>query len=112
MRFAVPDFSLWCNNYMSDNVDFFDWYRKTYLGDNLLRYKTKAAVFMGMLYNWGHKMSYDFETLLLLLNDAGFKHTQRIDWGKSGRISNIGSIEDLNPRRFESLVIECLKDAA
>ncbi|MFN5854789.1 MAG: hypothetical protein ACK456_02625 [Pseudanabaenaceae cyanobacterium] len=31
MRFAVPDFALWCNNYISGKMEFFNWYREAYL---------------------------------------------------------------------------------
>jgi len=110
MRFAVPDFRLWCTNYLSEKNDFFDWYRQAYLSGNKVHYKTNASVFMGMLYNWGHKMAYDYESLSVLLNDAGFTNIRRAEWGVSDNISDILSVEGpTSQRRFESLVIECAK---
>jgi hypothetical protein len=113
MRFAVPDFELWCTNYVSGKNDFFDWYRQAHLADDKARYKTNAAVFTGMLYNWGHKMAYDFESLAALLNDAGFTNVRRAEWGISGHIPDILTVEGpASPRRRESLVIECTKAVA
>ena len=110
MRFAVPDLNLWCTNYLSDRSEFFDWYRATYLANDKERYKTKASVFMGMLYNWGHRISYDFETISTVLHDAGFRQVSRMQWGSSTRVANIQTLEShSNLRRIESLVIECLK---
>jgi predicted SAM-dependent methyltransferase len=58
MRFALPDFELWCANYVSGNSVFFHWYRSAHLRNNSMRYKTNALVFMGSLYNWGHKLDF------------------------------------------------------
>jgi predicted SAM-dependent methyltransferase len=113
MRFAVPDLKLWCTNYLSQKNEFFDWYREAYLENNKVRYRTNAAVFMGMLYNWGHKMAYDYESLLALLSDAGFTNVRRAEWGLSEKIPSILSVEGpTSPRRLESLVIECNKGGA
>ena len=109
MRFALPNFQLWAENYLSNNTEFFNWYRSTYLGSDVSRFRTNASVFTAMLYNWGHRNSYDFETLTHLLEDAGFTNVQRVDWGVSDKIPAMETIEDQNPRRFESLVIECIK---
>lgn len=109
MRFALPDFGLWCENYISNNVAFFDWYRKAYLNNDVSRFKTNAAVFTAMLYNWGHRNSYDFQTLSALLHAAGFSDVRQVAWGVSDRIPLMELIEDQNPRQMESLVIECVK---
>ena len=110
MRFAVPDFRLWCTNYLTGKNDFFDWYRQTYLADNKVRYKTNASVFMGMLYNWGHRMAYDYESLSVLLTRAGFANVKHAEWGTSDNIPEISSVESATShRRLESLVIECTK---
>jgi predicted SAM-dependent methyltransferase len=109
MRFAVPDFNLWCSNYISGNTKFFNWYRNAYLDDNP-HYKTNAQVFMGMLYNWGHKMAYDYGSLVERLGTIGFTNIRRADWGTSEKIPNIASLEDpQSVRRPESLVVECTK---
>lgn len=110
MRFAVPDLRLWCSNYVSGKDEFFDWYRRAHLNGDKIRYGTNASVFMGMLYNWGHKMAYDFETLSALLAHAGFAEIRRAEWGVSEKFPAILSVEDpASERRFESLVIECAK---
>jgi predicted SAM-dependent methyltransferase len=110
MRIVVPDLRLWCKNYMAENQSFFDWYRETYLGDDKKFYSTNAAIFMGMLHNHQHKMAYDAETLSKILEEIGFYiENSNCEWG-------VGSIPDLqfleqkdNPRKFESLIFECVK---
>jgi len=112
MRFAVPDFNLWCSNYISGNNEFFNWYRKAYLSDNTLHYKTNALVFMGMLYNWGHRMACDYESLTERLVTIGFTKIRRADWGISEKIRNIALFEEpQSQRRVESLVVECTKQS-
>jgi predicted SAM-dependent methyltransferase len=109
MRLAVPDFRLWCSNYMQGNRDFFSWYKRSYLGGPADRYVTNASVFMGMLYNWGHKCIYDRETLELALTKAGFSSVSVVGWGESHRIENIGTIEGDSQRKLESIVVEAVK---
>ena len=110
MRFAVPDLRLWCTNYLSGKDDFFDWYRQTYLTGDKVRYRTNASVFMGMLYSWGHKMAYDYESLSALLVDAGFTSVRRAEWGIGENFPGLLSVEGpTSERRFESLVMECTK---
>jgi len=113
MRFAVPDLRLWCANYLSGKDEFFDWYRDAHLMGDKARYATNASVFMGMLYNWGHKMAYDYESLSALLLDAGFADVRRAEWGVSGNLPDILSVEGpASERRFERLVMECTKAAS
>jgi predicted SAM-dependent methyltransferase len=110
MRIALPDFRLWATNYLANKQEFFAWYRKVYLGDDAQRYNTNASVFAGMLYNYGHSMAYDFETLSALLRNVGFKNVVERQWGVSERIADIASMEGFSERQFESLVVECSKD--
>jgi predicted SAM-dependent methyltransferase len=110
MRFALPDFRLWCTNYVAGKQEFFDWYRKSYLGNDRNKYATHAAIFAGMLYNWGHRCMYDFEALGHRLADAGFTDIKRCDWGSSAHVSIIPIVEGLDDgRRTESVVVECRK---
>lgn len=110
MRFAVPDFRLWCKNYLDRDLDFFSWYRKNYLNENSDYFHTNAQVFTGMLYNHGHKMAYDFESLSFLLSKVGFDDIQICRWGQSLFFDGLGHLEDVNSqRKLESLIIECHK---
>lgn len=110
MRFAVPDFELWCKNYFSRKTDFFDWYRKTYLGSWWETHQENAMVFSGMLFNWGHKMAYDFQSLSARLAEIGFVDITRMEWGVSHRVQGLCVLESVDSeRRIETLVIECRK---
>ncbi len=73
-------------------------------------------VFSGMLFNWGHKMAYDFQSLTKRLEHIGFTDIQSIiqsmEWGISQRVPSLMILESGDsPRRFESLIIECRKPA-
>lgn len=117
MRLVVPDFELWCRNYVTGNDAFFQWYKNTYLGRENPLYQTNAQIFTGMIYNHGHQMAYDFATLTHLLQQAGFVNIRRCDWGCSDALPTIAKVEDSQPgfssqRRHESLLIECERAAA
>lgn len=109
LRFAVPDIEKWCSNYVAGNESFFNEYRNKYLKDNKEIYPTKSSVMTAMLYNWGHNAVYDFEYLGQLAEKIGFSVVNKMPWGKSDLLKNISSIEGIDHRAFESLVIECVK---
>jgi len=109
LRVAVPDFELWCKNYLSDNTEFFNWYRSEYLGNDFERFRTKGSIFMGMVFGFEHKMHYDFHTIEFVLAETGFRDIKRAAWGVSEAVKNIGLLEGDSPRRFESLIVECTK---
>lgn len=110
MRFALPDFRLWCTNYVNGNQNFFAWYRNNFLPEHEYHYHTHSQIFTGMLYNHGHQMAYDFESLSSLLAKIGFKDIQVGQWGSSPNFEELESLESSNSeRRLESLIIECRK---
>jgi predicted SAM-dependent methyltransferase len=110
MRLAVPDFRLWCSRYVERDKEYFDWYRRTYLGGSMERYPTDSSVFAGMLYNWGHKHLYDAETLHHVLRFTGFTSIQTVSWGVSCLIPEIADLEGDSSRRHESLLVEAIKE--
>ena len=109
MRLVVPDLELWIQSYVNDNQFFFAEYRRLALGNNQDLYPTKAAIFMGMLHNHGHKMGYDFPSLQVLLTKAGFQRIRRTLFQES-ELVDIREIEPVFPLKImESLYIECYK---
>jgi predicted SAM-dependent methyltransferase len=110
MRFALPDFRLWCENYIKGQGDFFSWYRTNYLPDDEYHFHTHAQIFTGMLYNHGHQMAYDFESISLLLTKVGFRDINLGVWGDSMFFEELELLEAQDSqRKLESLVIECRK---
>ena len=110
MRFALPDFYLWCTNYVNKNKTFFDWYRTNYLPVDKYHFHTSAQIFTGMLYNHGHQMAYDFDSISLLLEKIGFKDICLGTWGFSDFFEDLGALEAKeSQRRHESMIIECQK---
>ena len=114
MRFALPDLKIWCDNYVNNNKIFFQTYKNQYyygLEKSWKDYNSKGHVFSSMLYNWGHKMVYDFASLEEKLSKIGYKNIYRAKWGYSDLIPSIKELEPLqSDRKFESLVIECRKN--
>lgn len=109
-RAVVPDLELWINAYSNGNKLLFDKYLEYGLrGDNHL-YGTKAAIFMGMLHNHGHKCGWDFEMLCDVLKKIGFGVVNRVMWQESS-ISEIAQIEPYDGLRcLESFCVECIKE--
>lgn len=109
MRILVPDFGLWIDNYYNNRETFFDTYRKMFLNDKPEIYTSKGSVFMAMLHGHEHKSCYDFETLKLVLERAGFVKVRRTQFGQSD-LPEIAEIESYpSARAFESLCVECNK---
>jgi SAM-dependent methyltransferase len=109
MRLLVPDLELWIDKYWRDDAAFFADYRRQALGADDRLYRTKGSIFIGMLHNFGHRCGYDFETLALLLREAGFTNIQRTAF-RQGRLPDLSLAEpDWPLRELESLCIECEK---
>ncbi len=110
MRFAVPDFHLWCSKYIKGDINFFAWYKNNFLPNSEYHYSTPAQIFTGMLFNHGHQMAYDFESLSWILNKVGFKNIKIGNWGESSYFDQLHLLEDeKSQRKYESLIIECQK---
>ncbi len=110
MRFAVPDFQLWCTNYINNNKEFFSWYKGNYLPDDEYHFHTSAQIFTGMLYNHGHQMAYDYESIFSILSKIGFNNIELGRWGNSSYFENLEVLEAPDSqRKIESLIIECHK---
>ena len=108
LRILVPDLELWSMKYLTHDRQFLDTYRNSFLKYDT--FPTDASIFMGMLHNHGHKMGWDWETLLYWLHDVGFKNIRKTKY----RESDLEDIEKLEPidfgRQLESLCVECYKN--
>lgn len=111
MRLLVPDLALWIENYRRDNTEFFAAYRRAALGDDAKLYRTKGAIFMGMMHNFGHRCGYDMETLEYVLRDAGFENIRRTGFRQGDMPDLLAAEPDWPLRAMESLCIECEKPA-
>ena len=98
---------------MSGNREFFDWYRQTNLDSHYpnQRNETNGMVFSGNLYNWGHRMAYDYDSLSVRLSQIGFVDIRRVAWGDSEAVPHISFLEPADSTYIrESLVVECRKN--
>lgn len=101
LRLAVPDLDIAINAYVNGgdlrflySEDFKAYYHKDTKGERL-NFFVKA---------WEHQHCYDFETMQLLLQDAGFKNIEKKE-------ANQTSIPNFEGDRFisESLYVEAIK---
>ena len=106
IRISFPNLEFIAKRYVNgDDVstsDSFIQFKKKYGFE-----PTKGLVFMNSCKEWGHKWMYDFESVKLLLELAGFKKVMR----KGFRESEILDIDDLEPldREDVSVYIEAKK---
>lgn len=111
LRLVVPDFQLWCRNYLRHANNFFRWYRGNFLGESWDPVQTHCTTFNGLIYGHGHKSMVDLETLRSKLERAGFASVSRQQWGRSRQVHNIAELEPMDSiRRHESLIVEALKE--
>ena len=108
-RIVVPDLEKYCRSYLNRQDDFLMHYQKTLSVEQFKDYVTSGALFISQLYEHGHKMGWDFETLCETLKKAGFKNIERQEFSK-GDFPDLEKLEigDLF-RVEESMVIECEK---
>lgn len=63
-----------------------------------------------MLFNHGHQMAYDFESISWLLKKIGFRDITVGVWGESLHFEQLQLLEAKDSqRRNESLIVECHK---
>jgi hypothetical protein len=110
----VPDLRIWAKAYVEKDNKFLNWYKESWLnrGDQYvddLRYTTDAQIFMGSLHNHGHEMGYDFETLKFITEQTGFINVVEKEYGKSDLVPKIAELEFEDPKKYESVTIECIK---
>ena len=96
LRLSVPDGEIYVRNYFENRA----WMLARRGG----ALRTPMEV-LNVLFRqeFEHQYCYDYETLHLWLEEAGFAHIIRADYGV-GRISEM--LIDQNERRFESLYVE------
>jgi hypothetical protein len=108
-RIVVPDLEKYCRSYLNDRDDFLIRYQKTLSVGQVEDYEARGALFVSQLYEHGHKMGWDFETLFTALSKAGFKNIERKEFAK-GDFPDLDKLEIGDSFRIEeSMVIECEK---
>ena len=123
LRIICPDIKLWISKIYERNDDkFFDVYRKTldidYFENEVYTEQhnlvTRSQIFNSMIFNWGHKWMWDFESIDLELTKIGFNSINKVS--KSvGKLEDLDIIENtLSPdkieaRDLESLYVEAIK---
>ena len=109
-RISCPDIELWMDHYTNNDIGFFQkYYNEYHSWAQVPVLSTKAQIFSMMLYSWNHHAVYDFETLSLLLHNAGFNTVLRKKAFES-TLPNITILEPSEPGRLlESLYIEAYK---
>ncbi len=112
IRLSTPDLSFLIGLYTKEQSEK----QKRYIVLATKRFipyaKTYQAAFVinNAFRNWGHKFTYDFETLKSTLEKIGFTNIQRYEIGKS-QDKNLQGVESRRDEFsvIESLVIEATK---
>lgn len=106
IRIGVPDAEIYFMKYTSDDKEFFHFLR--HLGGAKEPLVTPIDVINQMFRMGGdHLFAWDFETLKLALQQAGFKNITRYEPGKSS--SPVLCLDDAD-RAFETLYVEAIKE--
>lgn len=121
LRIVCPDIMIWIDKvYNAKDVEFFeiyknaididDWENSVYhIKDKV---KTNTQVLNSMIFNWGHKWMWDYESLKMELESVGFGSIEKMEHLKSniGRIEEIEtrlSKDKIEARNLESMFVEC-----
>lgn len=123
IRIVCPDVSIWIEKiYKNKDKKFFSEYKKSldeeywenYLYNQKDYLKTNIQVFNSMIYNWGHKWMWDFESLKIELEEVGFTNVKKYKH-LEGNLYDLKNIENVLPsekikqRNLESIFIEASK---
>lgn len=121
LRIVCPDIMIWINKiYKGTDTNFFKTYKdsldvpywENYIYPIKDKIKTNTQVLNSMIYNWGHKWMWDFQSLKTELESIGFDSIQQMEHLKT----NYHKIEELETRlssdiiearNLESLFVEC-----
>jgi len=99
IRTSTPDLGGLCGAHREANPETLERHRS---------HGYEAATFGDLVnnyfYSWGHRHIYDFETLTLLLSEAGFEQIERASYGQS-RHTALRGIDRHDPQGLESLVL-------
>jgi predicted SAM-dependent methyltransferase len=100
LRLSVPDGELYLDRYFNDH----EWMMQR---RPQVTPRTRMAI-VNEVFRQGfeHQYCYDFETMKVVLEEAGFKDIRRVDF----HTSNIPELLiDQESRKFESLYVEAIK---
>lgn len=123
IRIVCPDVSIWIEKiYKNKDKKFFSEYKKSLDEDYWENYlykerdylKTNIQIFNSMIYNWGHKWMWDFESLKLELEEVGFTNVKKCKQSEGNlydleNIENVLPSEKIKQRNLESIFIEASK---
>ena len=121
LRIICPDIMLWINKiHEVHDWKFFETYKNqldTPYWENSVyhikdKVKTNTQVLNSMIFNWGHKWMWDYESLKMELESVGFGSIEQMEHLKSniGIIENIEtrlSKDKIEARNLESMFVEC-----
>ena len=108
-RIVVPDLEVYCRGYLNYHDNFLSQYRDIDSDIQTNLYETRGSIFISQFYEHGHKMVWDFETLLVTLEKIGYKNIKRTACRESD-FPDLPHLETTDTFRVsESLYVECEK---
>ena len=123
LRIVCPDIMIWIDKvYNAKDVEFFEIYKNAIdvdFWENSVynvkdKVKTNIQVLNSMIYNWGHKWMWDFESLKTELESVGFGSIEQMEHLKSNipiieKIETRLSNDKIEARNLESMFVEAKK---
>jgi predicted SAM-dependent methyltransferase len=123
LRIVCPDIMIWIDKvYNAKDIEFFEIYKNAIDVDyweNCVynvkdKIKTNIQVLNSMIYNWGHKWMWDFESLKTELESVGFGSIEQMEHLKSNipiieKIETRLSNDKIEARNLESMFVEAKK---
>ncbi len=123
LRIVCPDIMIWIDKvYNAKDIEFFETYKNAididYWENSVYnvkdKIKTNTQVLNSMIYNWGHKWMWDFESLKTELESVGFDSIEQMEHLKSNipiieKIETRLSNDKIETRNLESMFVEAKK---
>ena len=114
LRIVVPDVSLFCKNYATNNREWFKrWEQLLFIQSPSperakRRLTTPMEAISFVTQEYGHISAWDFETLKAYLEKAGFSKIQHVAF-RQGENSDLFIELDDAERKFVSIYVEAKK---
>lgn len=111
IRIVVPDVSIFVDKYVRGDDQWFAEWEREVLAPRGRRLDTKMAAISFVTQEYGHTSSWDFETMKLFLERAGFAEVEKVGF-RSGRARNLLVDSASRDRTMLSLYVEARKPLA
>ena len=111
IRIIVPDVSIFVNRYVDRDMAWFEEWEKHVLQPRGRRMVTMMQALSFVTQEYGHRSAWDFESLQVVLDAAGFVNIEKVGYGE-GREPILLRDNSLRSRIITSVYVEARKPVA